>query len=216
MQYIIVWSSVVWYKLKSCWDRYNPFDIPALIARLDNSLTGVTEGLQSIEDKLDNEIDTIEGELRFHKALLYAIGETVPDMIWLKGLDGKYIYANNAIRRNLLFCNPIGKDDVECAIRAKSIFGEDNHTFGEVCGSSDVIIMDTLKPQRFLESGKIKGKMVYLEVFKAPFYVDGILAGICGTGRDMTEYVETYRANGCGDCPSTRDIFAKYEFRTEG
>lgn len=204
----------MWDKLKGVWAQYNPFDIPALITRLDSSLGEVTQGLQKIEDKLDTEIDAIEGELRFHKALLYTIGETVPDMIWLKGLDGKYIYVNSAIRRNLLFCNPIGKDDMECAVNAKKKFGAENHTFGEVCGNSDKEVLEHLKPQRFLENGKIKGKMMYLEVYKAPFYVDGILAGICGTGRDMTEYVEAYRANDCaGRCPEVKDIFAKYEFK---
>ncbi len=199
--------------LKNFWNRYNPFDIPQLIARLDTSLEGVKNNLQSIEDKLDDEISTIEGELKYHKSLLHTIGETTPDMLWLKSVSGEYMYANSAIRQLLLFCNPIGKTDIECAIKAKERFGNENHTFGEMCSNSDEVILRTLKPTRFMESGKIQGKMTYLEVFKAPFYIDGVLVGVCGTGRDMTEYVEAYRANDCANrCPNVKDIFAKYEF----
>jgi hypothetical protein len=66
-----------------------------------------------------------------------------------------------------------------------------------------------------LESGRIKGKMVYLEVYKAPLYIDGILVGVCGTGRDLTEYIEAY--NGCCCKEKNLDgtisgIFSKYHF----
>jgi hypothetical protein len=54
--------------------------------------------------------------------------------------------------------------------------------------------------------------MVYLEVFKAPLYIKGKLAGVVGTGRDMTEYVEAYREHNCNGCYKMTDIFTKYEF----
>ena len=79
----------------------------------------------------------------------------------------------------------------------------------------DLNVLNNLKPQRFLEYGKIKGKNLYLEVFKAPFYVNGKLSGVCGTGRDLTEYVEAYRKHNCGGCPQMHDIFKKYEFKED-
>ena len=149
-----------------------------------------------------------------HK-MLETIGDTIPDMLWLKDIEGRYVYANKAIRERLLFQeDPIGKTDIYCASKAKEKYGADNHTFGEVCGNSDKVILETEKPQRFLESGNIRGKMTYIEVYKAPLYdSDGKLVGVCGTGRDMTEYVTAYRHHECGGCPLMKDIFSKYEFK---
>lgn len=201
-------------KLKEVWNKYNPFDIDKCIRTISGQLSDVQCSLSDVQNKLDSEIKTIEDDLKIHRALLHSIGEAIPDMMWLKGTDNKYMYANNKIRTGLLFdLNPIGKDDIELATAAKRRFGNDNHTFGEKCQNSDLVVKENLKPQRFLESGKIKGKMTYLEVYKAPVFVDGELIGICGTGRDMTEYVEAYRSSICKEgCDGMLDIFKKYEF----
>jgi hypothetical protein len=203
-------------KLNDIWHRYNPFDIGKYMNALDESLTEVKTSIKRIDDKLDDEIDHIEFELAFNKGLLNILAETIPDMLWLKGSDGRYLYANHKIREQLLFCNPIGKTDVECAVNAKAKFGDREHTFGEMCGNSDKIVEESMKPQRFMESGKIKGKMVYLEVHKAPFIINGVYIGVCGTARDMTPYVEAYNKNGCNRCikPSD-DIFKMFEFENK-
>lgn len=174
--------------------------------------------LVKMSNMIEEEKTKIEYELCFYKGFAQILIEESPDMVWLKDLDGKYMVANTAIKTGLLFdYHPYGKNDIELSIKAKEKFGEDNHTFGEVCGNSDLVIIDTLKPQRFLENGLIKGKMMYLEVFKFPFYVDGVLVGIGGIGRDMTEYVTAYRQTDCKDCcnstSSFKDIFSRYEFK---
>ena len=169
--------------------------------------------LSRIEKMLDEEKETIEKDLNLYKGMLSTVGNTIPDMLWAKDLDGRYLYANKAIQNGLLFDrHPLGKDDMQMSRAAKEMFGPENHTFGEVCGNSDLVVIANQKPQRFLEHGLVKGKMMYLEVFKAPLYVDGILAGVCGTGRDLTEYVEAFRGNDCQECEKIGDIFAKYEF----
>lgn len=112
----------------------------------------------------------------------------------------------------LLDRNPIGKDDLVLALAAKEGYGDENHTFGEKCANSDEVIKDSGIAQRFLESGKVKGKLLYLEVFKAPWIVNGKIAGVVGTGRDMTEYVEAYREQNCNGCGRMADIFKKYEY----
>lgn len=101
---------------------------------------------------------------------------------------------------------------MEVETKAKEYFGEENHTFGEKCRNSDKVVLDTGRAERFLESGKVKGKMLYLEVFKAPWIVNGELRGVVGTGRVMTEYVEAYREQNCNGCGKMTDIFSKYEF----
>lgn len=214
----------MWQWLKAVWCKYNPFDLDDTIAGLVDGFELIAAKLDRVDRKLDQEIAAIELELSWYKTLLHVIGETMPDMLWMKDLDGKYMYANPAIRLKLLFStDPIGKTDIELSSAAKAKYGNENHTFGEKCSNSDKIVIDlathngfTAEQGRFLESGKIKGKMVYLEVFKAPVYVDGQLVGVCGAGRDMTVYVEAYRANGCSTkCPNADDIFKRYEFHND-
>lgn len=174
----------------------------------------------SIDKKLDTDINELTQELRFYKSLVDTVAEAIPDMMWCKDLNGKYLYANASIRDNLLFDrNPIGKGDIELALAAKERFGAENHTFGEKCTNSDKVVIDlvtsgvfTKEDGRFLESGKVKGSMMYLEVFKAPLFADGELIGTVGTGRPMTEYVEAFRAHNCKGCQKMTDIFSKYEY----
>jgi hypothetical protein len=164
---------------------------------------------------MDLERIKLEEELDFYKSFSTLLIEESPDMVWLKDINGKYLVANTSIRTNLLFdFDPFGKDDIELSRNAKIKFGDENHTFGEVCGNSDLVILETLKPQRFLESGKVKGKMMYLEVFKFPFYKGDKLIGVGGIGRDLTDYVEAYRDSNCSKCTDgLGDIFSKWEFK---
>ncbi|OQX70549.1 MAG: hypothetical protein B6D62_04555 [Candidatus Cloacimonas sp. 4484_275] len=62
------------------------------------------------------------------------------------------------------------------------------HTFGEICQDSDEVIIKTKKPARFDEFGNVKGKYLFLDVFKAPLLDEtGKMIGIVGSARDMTE-----------------------------
>lgn len=174
----------------------------------------------SIEIKLDKDVKSLTEELGFYKGLVRTVAETIPDMMWCKDVDGKYLYANQAIKDGLLFDNyPEGKTDVQLAMCAKTRFGDENYTFGEKCSNSDKVVLDKVMNRtfqeedgRFLESGKINGIMKYLEVFKAPLFIDGKLVGVVGTGRDMTEYVEAFREHNCDGCRKMVDIFSRYEF----
>ena len=195
------------------WREWNTCKIDRYFCGLDAAMQVVIDKCERIEKQLDAEVKALTEEVAVYKGMLHSVAETLPDMMWCKDVEGKYVYANGAIRKGLLFdMNPIGKTDVEMAARAKEYFGSENHTFGEKCRNSDKVVLDTEKAQRFLEGGKIQGKMVYLEVFKAPWYVNGSLKGVVGTGRNMTEYVEAYRVQNCGGCEKMADIFKKYEY----
>ena len=59
-------------------------------------------------------------ELYKKDVIISAMIEKLPDMLWFKDVDGKYIYANKAIRENLLLDeNPEGKTDLELTYAAK-------------------------------------------------------------------------------------------------
>lgn len=141
-------------------------------------------------------------KIKKHAAeLLELLTFNLPDMLWIKDVNGIYIYANKAICDGLLMAEdtsePIGKNDVFFAQRERNAHKDqpDWHTFGELCFNSDKIVIDNNKPMRFEEYGNVKGEMLYLEVFKAPFYDrKGNIIGTVGTGRDITELKKTQQS----------------------
>lgn len=197
--------------VKLC-DRIFP-EINFIVEKIEDNQRILTR----MESILEDEKQKIEYELCFYKGFAEILIEESPDMVWLKDTEGKYMIANTAIKEQLLFTDfPYGRDDIDISTKAKEKYGEENHKFGEVCGNSDLIVLDNLKAQRFLESGKVKGEMMYLEVFKFPFFVDGKLIGVGGIGRNMTPYVKAYREDDCNNCKAeskTKDIFSQFEFK---
>lgn len=201
--------------IKKWWQ--NKVSISAEILEITTLLRCIDDKTCSIDKKLDEEYKLIKDELALYKGMIDSVGMAVPDMIWLKDLNGRYMYANTAIRNGLLcHTNPMGLNDTELAQLAKQRYGEQNHTFGEKCANSDVITIERNAPSRFLENGKVRGRMLYLEVFKTPLYAGSDLIGVCGVGRDITEYVEAYRKGKGRGCDGEIDIFKKYEFQPDG
>jgi hypothetical protein len=192
-------------------------EISEIITHFNNNQKILTK----ISELLKEEIEVIEKDLNYQIAINNFFFNKSPDMAWIKDLNGRYLKTNESINKGLLMDdNPIGKTDSELSKMAKLVYGNENHTFGEKCFNSDIIVKEKVLngtfnqlDGRFLESGMVKGKMMYLEVFKYPFYVNGELLGIAGIGRDMTDYVDAYRKNNCAtNCPNVKDIFEKYEF----
>ena len=127
-------------------------------------------------------------------SLLTLLTEQLPDMLWIKDLDGRYLYVNQAICDGLLMAKdlkePIGKNDIFFALREREAHKDipDWHTFGELCFNSDLEVINSQTAMKFEEYGNIKGKLLYLEVSKSPFYdKDGNMIGTLGVGRDITE-----------------------------
>lgn len=198
--------------LKELWRKFTESKIDEYFGCMDRRLDKIVDTCEKIDKKLDSEIELLTKEVHLYRGMVHAIAEALPDMVWFKDVDGKYIYANQAIKDGLLLeQNPIGKNDVELATKAKWVWGNENHTFGEKCRNSDVVVLENLRKQKFLESGKVKGNMLYLEVYKAPFFVDGVLKGVVGAGRDMTDYVHAYEKSGCKGC----NVFKIHEFEPD-
>lgn len=120
--------------------------------------------------------------------------DNVPDMIWAKDLDGNYLFANKAICELLLGAKnteePIGKNDMFFANRERKTHPDDPdwHTFGELRVNSDEAVIKSKKSERFDEFGNVKGKFMFLDVYKAPFWDEsGQLIGTLGSARIVTE-----------------------------
>lgn len=133
-------------------------------------------------------------DLKEHNSeLLKLLTQQLPDMLWVKDLYGNYIYVNQAMCDGLLMAKdtqePIGKGDVFFALREREIHSDKPnwHTFGELCYNSDKVVIENNTPMKFEEYGNVKGKLLYLEVYKAPFYdANGKTIGTVGAGRDIT------------------------------
>ena len=174
----------------------NIFDIPRLTREIRCDVKHIREkydetmhAIEKYKEDLRKEREIREKE----KNLFLSVLDHLDDLVWAKDIDGKYIVANKAFREK--FCYGIswedlqGKTDQELAKKFKHLVGEENHTFGEMCANSDVIIHETKVPQQFLEEGNINGKLMKLVVNKSPVYnFEGKMFGICGSGRDVTEW----------------------------
>jgi hypothetical protein len=85
--------------------------------------------------------------------------DNVPDLIWAKDLDRRFLFTNKAVCEKLLLARdteePVGKDDMFFVKRARESHPDntDWHTFGEVCTDSDAVVMSTQESQRFDEFG---------------------------------------------------------------
>ena len=134
-------------------------------------------------------------DLKEHNSeLLKLLTQHLPDMLWVKDLNGVYLYANQSICDGLLMAKdtdePIGKNDVYFAKRERQLHSDHPqwHTFGELCFNSDQVVIDNNKAMKFEEYGNVKGELLYLEVYKAPFYDEkGNIIGTVGAGRDITK-----------------------------
>jgi PAS domain S-box-containing protein len=134
-------------------------------------------------------------EYRKLSAMLRLLCDNVPDMIWAKDLQKRYIFANKAVCRDLLNAidtdEPIGKTDLFFARREQENHpgDPDYHSFGEICRDTDQITMDAGESRQFDEYGNIQGQFQFLDVRKAPFLDEqGRMIGTVGSARSVTEH----------------------------
>jgi PAS domain S-box-containing protein len=136
-----------------------------------------------------------ESEEKYHNlsTMMHLMCDNMPDMIWAKDVEKRYIFANKAICRDLLNAadtdEPTGKHDMFFAERERLRHADDPewHTFGEICRDTDQITMDAGTQQQFDEYGNVQGKYLFLDVHKAPFIDEhGKMIGTVGSARDVT------------------------------
>jgi diguanylate cyclase (GGDEF)-like protein/PAS domain S-box-containing protein len=126
--------------------------------------------------------------------LLRRVTDNVPDLIWAKDTGKRYLFANKAVCEQLLVAHdtdePVGKDDLFFALRERELHADVSqwHTFGELCQDSDAITLQRGCASQFDEFGNVKGKLLCLDVRKAPLIGEsGDVIGVVGTARDITD-----------------------------
>ena len=183
-------------KIKSFLSYINIFDIPRLTREISSDVKLIRdkydETIKAIDD-YKKELEIERDKRARERNLFLSVLDHLDDMVWAKDLEGKYIVANKAFREK--FCYGItwdelqGMTDIELAKKFKKQVGEQNHTFGELCANSDVVVQRSRLPQKFLEDGNINGKLMKLIVNKSIVgnHKNEMFA-ICGSGRDVTDW----------------------------
>ena len=138
-----------------------------------------------------------KSEKKYHNlfTMMRLMCDNVPDMIWAKDLEKRFLFANKAICRDLLNAKdtnePLGKTHIFFAERERKRHSDDPdwHTFEEFCRDNDQVTMDAGTPRKFDEFGNVKGKFLFLDVHKAPFLNErNEMIGTVGSARDVTEH----------------------------
>ncbi len=171
-------------------------DFQAMAASLSLQFNEVRQLNKSLEQRIVEATAELRvGEAKYHSAynLLRLMCDNVPDMIWAKDLEKRFLFVNKAICANLLNAadtdEPIGKRDMFFAERERAQHADnpEYHTFGEICRDTDAITMEAGTAQQFDEYGNVQGKFLFLNVHKAPFIdEEGRMIGTVGSARDVT------------------------------
>lgn len=127
-------------------------------------------------------------------SMLRLICDNVPDMIWAKDLEHRYVFANKALCETLLdqvnTDEPLGKTFDHFARRERDRHPDDPewYTYGQFSLDIDRHTLGRDEPTIFEESGNVFGKFIFLEVHQARL-VDtrGEVIGTVGCARDITE-----------------------------
>ena len=193
----------------------DPFNIRADIASINTNTARFQGDIYHSMKRLEELMKAFHGfeermeEHMFLTQIRKALHYAAPDMFWVKGIDGKYIIANNRIREDLLMCeDPIGKTDRELAQDIKDRVGADNHTFGAICGNSDKEVLKQERAMKFNEDGLIAGYYTMLQVHKNIVRdTKGNVIATVGSGRDITyEVTMLNKAIDTTECNDTKEI----------
>ena len=174
----------------------NIFDIPRLTREISYDVKLIRDRYEETIKAIDDykkELEIERDKRARERNLFLSVLDHLDDMVWAKDLEGRYIVANKSFREK--FCYGItwdelqGMTDVELANKFKKQVGEQNHTFGEMCANSDVVVQRSRLPQKFLEDGNINGELMKLVVNKSIVVSsNNKMFAICGSGRDVTEW----------------------------
>ncbi|MDR3666814.1 MAG: PAS domain S-box protein [Ignavibacteriaceae bacterium] len=150
----------------------------------DGEVTGLIAFVQDITERKRS-----EEALRNSEARLHTLVHIIPDLIWLKDVNGVFLSCNKMFER--LFGageeNIIGKTDYDFMDRELADFFREHDRNAMAAGKSTT----NEESITFADDGH----RAFLETIKTPMYdTQGTLIGVLGIGRDITERKKTEEA----------------------
>ncbi len=125
----------------------------------------------------------MEEEIRETNRLLHSLMQAIPDMVYYRDAEGRYVMANRmtAVSMGLPMEDLIGKTNYDFMPREMA----------EMCIQSDEAAIKSIRPEHSEEHFKgPDGQMIYLDTIKTCIYDDeGRHTGLLGISRDITERV---------------------------
>jgi len=147
----------------------------------------VEEEMMKELDKRDEKLKTITAE-SIRTALLTTLFNTIPDLVFAKDANSRFIECNKALLENFNMNREdvIGKDDAEAlgysAKETKSYIEWDR----KVIKSGIAARIEHRIP-------RYNGTMIHVETIKTPLVMNGETVGILGVSRDITRFKEMER-----------------------
>jgi PAS domain S-box-containing protein len=124
----------------------------------------------------------IERTLRYSEAQLNTLVQTIPDLIWLKDVDGVYLSCNKMFERffGAKEADIIGKTDYDFVDKEQADFFRDNDRKAIANGRPS----STEETVNFADDGHL----AFMDVVKTPMFDNfGRLIGVLGIGHDITK-----------------------------
>ncbi|HHQ48892.1 MAG TPA: PAS domain S-box protein, partial [Acidobacteria bacterium] len=160
------------------------------------NVTQMIEYAIDITERKEAEQALKESEARYERLYSMArlMADNLPDLLWAKDLEGRYLFANRALCERVLMASSteevIGKTDAFFAKRELALHPDDHRwlTFDKLCSQSDAAVLESGETVHFEECGYVRGRYVCYHVHKAPLFdEDGRLIGTVGSARDITK-----------------------------
>ena len=140
------------------------------------------EGIKNLV-ALTLRLDEMEEIIQEHNNFLITIANSLTTPMWVKDIKGHYLFVNESCAKTIM------KSTVEEVLHLTDADLKDD-ALAPICMQSDELVRKSLKTRRFIEHARYKdGRVIWLDVTKVPFIINGKLTGVVGTAKDVSDLV---------------------------
>lgn len=132
---------------------------------------------------LTEEMHVKSNEIKSHEMLLGIATDNLNCPMWIKDLEGRFIFMNVACIEKILRTTPD-----QALLLTDEDFEKD--ALAKVCTASDQVVLNTGRTNRAIEHARYDdGSDLWVDTTKSPWIVDGRMMGTVGFGREITDFV---------------------------
>ncbi len=153
------------------------------ISILTESMNTMVAVIRKSRQSLKAEHDSLERSLRINRLIL----ETLPDLLWLKDIEGRYLLCNPNFEQffGAKEADIIGKTDYDFVSKALADFFRKHDRNAMAAGQPTV-------NEEWITFAS-DGRRVLLETTKMPLVEEGKITGVMGIAHDITERYQTHQ-----------------------